>query len=236
MHAAPTAPVPAPVPELAQGGPARRWRAWLLLALVLPTAGWVLYESQRSFRAYWASAAEQQKVLAWVSGAGLPGTPQEWEDARAALQATLDLTPDDPDATERLGDLHAVAGQRDWADEALRRQHYARAVAHYLAAIQLRPSSPQSWAMLAAARQAMGDAPAAVHTAWDTAQRLGPFEGHVQPILMQVVLSDWDGASPAMQAWAKGLFDRGNESVRRDINALAKRYGLLFTPDPQAQP
>lgn len=236
MRVGPAAPVPALVPEVAQVKPARRWRAWLLLVLVLPTAAWVLYESQRSFRAYWASAAAQQKVLAWVSGAGLPRTQQEWDDAHAALQASLNLTPDDPDTTERLGDLHAVAGQRDWADEALRRQHYARAVDHYRAAIKLRPSAPQSWAMLAAAGQAKGDPPAAVHAAWQQAQRLGPFEGHVQPILMLVVLSDWDGASPAMQAWAKDLFDRGNEPIRRDINALAKRYGLLFIPDPRVQP
>jgi len=236
MHAARTAPVPAPVPELRPARPAPVWRGWLLLALLLPIAAWVLYESQRVFRADWASAAERQHVLAWVGGAGLPKSQQEWDAAQAALQASLDLAPDDPDMQERMGDLHAVAGQRDWADEALRRQHYARAVDHYLAAIKLRPSSPQSWAMLAAARQAMGAPPATVHAAWDLAKRLGPFEGHVQPILMLVVLTDWDGASPAMQAWAKDLFDRGNEPTRRDINALAERYGLLFTPDPPAQP
>ena len=216
--------------------PAPAWRGWLLLALVLPTAAWVLYESQRVFRADWASAAERQQVLTWVSGAALPKSQQEWDTAQAALQASLDLAPDDPDMQERMGDLHAVAGQRDWADPALRAQHYARAASYYDAAIALRPSSPQTWAMLAAARQAMGTPPAAVQAAWARAQRLGPFEGHVQPILMQVVLADWEGASPAMQAWAKDLFDRGSAPTQRDINALALRYGLRFDPDTAPAP
>jgi tetratricopeptide (TPR) repeat protein len=208
----------------------------LLLALVLPAAGWVLLEAHRTFYADWASAAARQQVLAWVGGTGLPKSPAEWETARAALQTSLDLAADDPDMQERMGDLHAVAGQRDWADATLRRQHYAKAVSYYDVAIALRPSAPQTWAMLAAARQAMGAPPAAVQEAWAKARQLGPFEGHVQPILMQVVLTDWDGASPQMQAWAKDLFDNGGAATQRDINALAKRYGLQFTPDAPRAP
>ena len=213
-----------------------RWRTWVLLALVLPTAAWVFYESQRQFRAYWASAAVREQVLAWVSGNGLPKSAQVWDGARAAIQRSIDITPDDPDLYERMGDLHAVAGQRDWADPALRQAHYAEAATHYLHAIALRPSEPQTWAMLAAARQAMGAPPADVNAAWAKAQKLGPFEGHVQPILMQVVLADWDHATPPMQDWAKALFDHGNEGTRRDINVLAQRYGLVFHPDTVTAP
>ena len=223
-------------PEVNPARPVPAWRGWLLLALLLPIAAWVLVESQRVFRADWASAAARQQVLSWVSGAGLPKSQHEWDTAKAALQASLDLAPDDPDMQERMGDLHAVAGQRDWADSALRAQHYARAASYYDVAIALRPSSPQTWAMLAAARQAMGAPPATVHAAWAQAQRRGPFEGHVQPILMQVVLADWDGAAPAMQAWAKDLFDRGGASTQRDINALARRYGLQFNADTASAP
>lgn len=236
MHAVRTAPVPAPVPELSRARPAPVWLGWLLLALLLPTAAWVLYESQRVFRADWASAAVRQQVLAWVGGTGLPKSQQEWDAAKTALQASLDLAPDDPDMQERMGDLHFVAGQRDWADQTLRGRHYANAASYYDVAIALRPSSPQTWAMLAAARQAMGAPPQAVQSAWARAQRLGPFEGHVQPILMQVVLADWEGASPAMQTWAKELFDRGSASTQRDINTLARGYGLQFAPDAAPAP
>jgi tetratricopeptide (TPR) repeat protein len=211
------------------------WQTVLLCSL-LPVAGWVLFEAQRTFRADWASAYERQQVLAWVAGTGLPKSPEEWEAARAALQASIDLASDDPDMQERMGDLYGVAGLRDWADIALRHQHYAKAAAYYQAALKLRPSEPQTWAVLASARQAMGAPPASVYEAWAKARQLGPFEGHVQPILMQIVLADWNGASPQMQDWAKGLFDAGNAATQRDINALALRYGWQFTPDAPAAP
>ena len=213
--------------------PAPRWRGWLLLALVLPAAGMVFYEAQRLFRADWASAATRHNVVQWVSGAAAPKSQAEWDTAHADLQTSLRITPDDPNLHERLGDLHAVAGQRDWADASLRRGHFTKAAAAYEQATALRPSEPGTWAMLAIARQAMGASGAPVHTAWARARALGPYEGHVQPMLMQVVLADWDSATPEMQAWAKALFDAGNEGMRNDINTMARRHGLSFAPDPK---
>jgi len=206
------------------------WGRWLVFAALLPIAAWVLNESQRVFRADWASAAARQQVLKWVSGAAAPQSAQEWQAAQAALQASLNITPENPDMHERMGDLHTVAGQRDWAQTAMRQQHFANAQREYEAATRLRPLEPQTWAMLAAARQAAGAPPAQVHEAWAQALKLGSFEGHLEPILMQVVLADWEGAAPAMRKWAESLFDKGNEAVRRDINTLAKRYGLQFAP------
>ena len=56
----------------------------------------------------------------------------------------------------------------------------------------------------------------------------------MQPVLLQVVLTDWDRATPAMQDWAKSLFDRSSQSTQNQINALAKPYGLAFAPDKPA--
>jgi predicted TPR repeat methyltransferase len=208
----------------------RPWLPWLLLAVLLPVAGWVLNESQRLFRADWASAAQRHQVLEWVSGAKAPASAAEWEAAHAALLASVAITPEDPDMHERLGDAHTVAGQRDWAQPALRQQHFANAQRAYEAAAALRPAEPQTWAMIAAARQAAGEPAAQVHEAWARALKLGPFEGHLQAILMQVVLADWEGASPGMRNWATTLFDDSNAAVRGDINRLAARYGLRFDP------
>jgi tetratricopeptide (TPR) repeat protein len=214
----------------------RQLAQWLALALMLLVAGWVLWQSQRLFRADWASLPERHQVLAWVSGNGAPATAAQWEQTRAALQASIDITPEDPALQERLGDLHGVAGQRDWADVSLRKLHFGRAAAHYKAAIALRPGEPQTWAMLAAAYQAMGAEPALVHDTWARALALGPFEGHVQPILMQVALADWPNASPAMQAWASELFDTGSEATRKDINVMAAAYGLRFSAEQKSLP
>ncbi len=213
-----------------------RWPAWLRAALCLPVALWVCFEAQRVFRADWASAAERRQVLDWVAGASAPKTEAEWEAARAAIQRSLDIVPDDPDMHERLGDVYFAAGQRDWAVPALRATDFGRAAQAYRQALTLRPGEPQTWAMLATAVQAVGQDRAQVQQAWARALALGPYEGHVQPVLMQVVLADWDGATPHMQAWARRLFDEGNEGVRRDINAMAKRYGLVFSPDQGSKP
>jgi len=193
---------------------------------------WVLYQGQRMARADWASISARPQVVQWVSGESAPTDAAAWEAVRDDIQRSLDIQPDSPEFLERMGDVLSVAGQQNWADSALRMKHFSAAAAFYERAIATRPSEPGTWAMLAAARQAAGAPLASVHAAWVRAQELGPFEGHVQPLLMQVVLADWDHASTAMQDWAKTLFDRVSPRTQGEINALAKRYGIQFQPDP----
>lgn len=214
--------------------PHRLLQRWLLLLAVLPVAAWVVWESQRLVRADLASLIERQQLTAWANGDGKPPTPGQLAAAGAAIQQSLRLTPDSPALHEKQGDVHFVAARLDWARPDLRKDHLARAAAAYQAAATLRPSEPQTWVMLATAYQGMGRPPAEVHAAWAQGLALGPHEGHVQPMLLQVVLADWPGASPAMQAWAKTMFDNGDANTRRAINAMAAPYGLLFSPDPPA--
>ncbi len=204
-----------------------RW-PWAVPAALV--CAWVLVQGQEMARADWASAAARRQVVQWVGAIGPAATPEQWEVARAAIQKSIDLQPDSPEWQERLGDAYTVAGQMNWADEALRVKHFSSASTHYEKATALRPSEPGTWAMLAAARQAAGAPLEAVHAAWVRAQALGPHEAHVQPVLMHVALADWDNASPAMQQWATDLFERSSASTRNAINAMAKGYGLLFTP------
>ena len=213
------------------------WTPWLLAVLAWPTAGWVLFEGQRTVRADWASATARQHVVRWVSGEVAPADTNEWEEARSAIQHSLNLVPDSPEMQERMGDVYSVAGQVNWANEKLRTEYFKRAAVHYESAVALRPSESGTWAMLASARQAMGASPTRVQHAWAQARKLGPFESHVQPMLMQVALADWNNASPVMQNWAKTLFDRADPVMQAEINALAGRYGLVFKPDalPTAQ-
>jgi predicted TPR repeat methyltransferase len=131
--------------------------------------------------------------------------------------------------------LYCVAGRRDWEQMDQRKQLHRQAAVHYENALALRPGSAVAWAGLAIARQAMEDQPARVHAAWNEALRLGPHEGHVQPLLLQVVLSQWALASPPMQRWAEALFDGADAQKQAQINVLAKYYGLVFSPDTQAK-
>ena len=213
------------------------WPTRLAAALLLAVSVWMLTEAQRTLRSDWGSAAARHHVALWASGRGAPAdAPQAWEQARDALQRALSITPANPVLHERLGDAYFAAGQRDWQREKISREHFAEAALHYGRAIELRPDEPATWAMLASARQAAGGDSVGVQAAWARALALGPFEGHVQPVLMQVVLTDWDGATPAMQNWAKTLFDRGSIATREQINAMAKPYGLVFRPDASSPP
>jgi O-antigen ligase len=216
-----------------QGRPA--W-LWPLAVLAWGVAAWMLVEGQRMLRADLASAGARQQVVLWVAGIGPAPSTAQWEGARADIQRSIDLQPRSPEWQERMGDVFSVAGQINWQNGELRVKHFKAAAGYYEAATALRPSEPGTWAMLSAARQAAGEPLAKVHAAWTQANTLGPYEGHVQPILMQVALGDWDNASPAMQKWASDLFERSDANTRNAINAMAGRYGLLFTPSAPAKP
>lgn len=209
----------------------KRWRPRLLSAMAWSIAGWMSFEGQRMIRADWVSTEARQEVVRWVSGKTTPPDTHEWKAARKAIKYSLDLAPDSPEMQERMGDLYSVAGQANWVNEELRNDYFRRAAAHYESAVVLRPSEPGTWAMLAIVRQAVGASPASVQQAWTQARMLGPFEGHVQAMLMQVTLADWNNASPVMQEWAKALFDRASPVMQAEINSLAHSYGLVFKPD-----
>lgn len=217
--------------SLQRVGQARKWQRWSLALAILPLAGWMLFEAQRTFRAEWATLAAREQIVRWLTAESTPQDVPSWGRALASLQQGLALTPHDPALHERMGDLYSVAGRSHWDKPTLRNQHFQHAATWYESALELRPGSAAAWAALATARQAIGDSPARVQEPWNRALRLGPFEGHVQPVLLQVVLVDWDHASPAMQAWAKGLFDRSDPATRAQINVLARYYGLAFAPD-----
>ena len=208
----------------------------LLLIAVLPVAAWVLWQSQRVFRADMASRTERHQLVLWASGVEVPASPAEWAAAVAAVQRSISLTPEDPALHEALGDLYFVEARRLWPEQAARSQALDLAAKHYREAIALRPSEPQTWAMLATVLQGMGAESRLVNEAWARSVALGPYEGHVRPLLLRVVLSDWDHATPGMQQWVKTLFDGGNSNLRQSIEAMAKDYGLSIKPDGATAP
>lgn len=204
---------------------------WLALALVLLLCTGVLAEAQRFFRADVISAAARHRTEAWTFGqANLPEANQ-WEQTRQALRRAVRITPDNPELHERLGDLYAVAGRRDWSDVSLRQQHFLAAEQHYRQAIALRPLEPGPWAMLATSLQARGAPPDEVFSAWRTAQRSGPYEAHIQPLLMELALSTWPNAPADIREWATSLFGRSGTEARAQINEMAKRHRLRFEED-----
>ena len=202
-------------------------RRYRLTGLGAPALA-AIEQSQRLVRADMAAMATRKQVTQWASGAVEPPAPPAWQAAQEALQTALAITPDNPGLQEQMGDLHAVAGRRDWPDPAARTQHFTQAAGYYQRALSLRPGDPQTWASLAAAYQGTGQWGAPLHDAWARALQLGPNEGHVQPMLLETALATWNQATPQMQQWAMRLFEASPEAQRRAINASAGQHGLHF--------
>ena len=127
--------------------------------------GWVFWDGQRMIRADAHSLGARKQIVGWASGESQPASAAEWDEARDAMLAALDITPDNAALQEQMGDLYVVAGRRDWADQALRLRHFGQAEAYYRKALALRPTDPQTWASLAVAYQGLGQTGAPLHQA-----------------------------------------------------------------------
>ncbi|MFN6993143.1 MAG: hypothetical protein ACK4PH_03005 [Aquincola tertiaricarbonis] len=208
------------------------WHRLPVLVAVLAIALLVLGLSQALLRADMASQGARRLVTHWASRASSLPSAGEIAQAEAALRRAVDITPANAELHELLGDLRMVAARvADAAqDDVARDAAQAAAVAHYQAALARRPSDPQTWAGLAAALQATGDL-AATHAAWARSLALGPNEGHVQPMLLDVALRGWADATPGMQSWATALFAASAAPQQVAINKLAALHGLRFESD-----
>lgn len=215
-------------------GPA--WRSAPLLLVALAIGGWVFWDGQRMIRADAHSLGARKQIVGWASGESQPASAAEWDEARDAMLAALDITPDNAALQEQMGDLYVVAGRRDWADQALRLRHFGQAVAYYQKALALRPTDPQTWASLAVAYQGLGQTGAPLHQAWAKALALGPNEGHVQPMLLETALATWSASSNEMKSWMIQFHDNGSLTQRKAISEIALRYGLQFQAQPAAAP
>ena len=223
-----TAPGPASRPR----GGMHRVAALVALALTLGVTAWVFWESQRLIRADFASTAARQQVVKWVAGAESPPSVLAWESARDAIERAVEITPDDPAMHDVRGDVYAVAGSLRWFNALQRQAYYRQAIDSYRKSLQLRPTDPQTWASLAAAYYGARVFGAPLQEAWVRALALGPHEGHVQPMLMDLALATWPDASPDMQKWVEDTFESAPESTRIEINKMSGDVidvGLFYT-------
>lgn len=210
----------------------RRAAVWVPLALTLCVTAWVFWESQRLIRADFASLAARQQVANWVDGSKKPQSASEWEHARDAIDRALAIAPEDPAMHEVRGDVYVVAGSLRWFDAQERKAHFRQAIGSYRNSLRLRPTEPQTWAGLAAAYYGADDWGAQFQEAWARARALGPYEGHVQPMLMDLALATWHDASPEMRKWVEDTFEGATESGRIEINKVAARRGLVLSIAP----
>lgn len=211
-----------------------RWRVALTGALVAVAVLWVGWQAGRTFLADVGSARARNEVQQWSAHTLAPDA-QAMANAQTDLEDALRWTPDNPALHEQLGDLFTAQAQASFTQQqpdaaqrvpALLQQ--ARAA--YLQAAALRPAWPIVWSSLATVYYGLGDRPAYL-AAWQQALRLGPNEPGVQSALLDLTLLDWAQATPAQQAWAVQLFEKGDAGRRAAINRRARVFGLEFADE-----
>jgi tetratricopeptide (TPR) repeat protein len=207
----------------------------LLLVGAVAITGLAIQESQRHVRAYLQAGEARYLAEKWVNSPQRPPSEARVLTAMAAVQRALTITPDDPGLHEQLGDLHVLMAQLPDVTvlkPAAVKANLSSGIAAYKAAIALRPRDGQTWAALAMALHLQGTDKQAMRDAWQKSLALGPNEGHVMPMLLELVLRDWAGAPKDMQDWATSLFERSSEEQRARFNRQAERYGLHFEATP----
>lgn len=208
--------------------PARRYSpaSIAVLVVVWTIAGYVIWESQRLIRSDFGSAAARQQVARWAAGETAPKTAAQWEEARADIEYAVAVRPENPALHDSRGDVYVVGAELVWTTPGQRSRYLAEAIASYKRSLALRPTEAHTWASLAAAYVGAGQLGEPLYEAWRRALKQGPYEGHVQPMLMDIALAVWPTAAPDMKKWVEDTFEKATEGGRAEINRMAAARGL----------
>lgn len=168
-------------------------------------AGTAVYAAAREMSTWSASGNEPgEATVSWLA---------------ADLERAGRATPDDANIEELLASLSLRRIDRpQFLDEAL---------AHYQRAVQLRPSSPYSWAGIAAVDYRKGDTGRAFQAALRHAAELGPAEPEVQRIVIDYGLAVWDEATPQTRAAIEKTITGAMKHDPWETLRLAERRGRL---------
>jgi tetratricopeptide (TPR) repeat protein len=182
-----------------------RWLNRLLAGTLCVVAVCVVQQAATLMTADWASSLARQDLVKWSSGQA-PYTPEQWEQARQALESTLVLTPRDATLHDALAQLHALQGRTLWtsgAPDSPEVAAYREALRHQEVSIGMRPTHGMSWANLALFHYAINGQPDDLLKAWREAARLAPREETVENTLVDVASQIWPIAPEDVRQWVE---------------------------------
>lgn len=146
------------------------------------------------------------KVAKWMADRTPPGL-ETWLWAKKTLLRAGALAPADPAVPELMGLLHLQQSDRaEFSELAL--EHFGRA-------LELRPSSPYTWANVVDARFRLGQTKPPFEQILVETQRLGPSEPETQRLMVEMGSAMWDELSPP-----------GQKAVRVSLEAAMRRNPL----------
>ena len=159
-----------------------------------------------------------EEVEAWAA-AGLRPANETWSATYQQLQRSTQLAGNNPATSELMAHM---ASQRTDSTE------YAReAIVHLARALELRPSSPYSWAALAEGKYRHGDTKGLFEIAIRHAVALGPAEPGVQRLVANYGLAVWDEISESTRKSVDQMVRAGVRRLPAEMLQIAGRRGRL---------
>lgn len=174
----------------------------------------VAQEGRSDAIAYKASA----EMGTWSASHAQPGE-QTWTWVRDDLNRAAQLDSKDPVVQELLGVLHARRHDRP--------EYIAQAIIHFRSALEMRPTSPYTWANLAEAKYRLGDTGKEFELALVRAAQLGPSEPEVQRIVADFGLAVWDEAKPETRLAVDRMVAAGLRRNPPEMLQISGRRGRL---------
>ncbi len=152
------------------------------------------------------SLSAAREINTWTASGLSPGI-DTWLWVREDLQRAERWSPSDPQVAELMGVLHLQrAGRAEFSELAL--EHFRRA-------LELRPTSPFTWANIAEARYRLGMTQAPFEAILVLTQRLGPSEPETQRLLAELGFSEQT---------------RADQLSVSDLQRLAEKVRLALIP------
>lgn len=159
-----------------------------------------------------------QEMATWrASGLEPDAGGVEW--LIADLDAARAKAPGDPNIEELLGTLSLKRIDRP--------RFLEEALSHFRRAVDLRPTSPYSWADIVAADYRKGDVAGEIQAAIRNAARLGPAEPEVQRTVIDYGLALWDEESPQTRQAVETAITGAMKRDPAEALQIAERRGRL---------
>ncbi len=194
---------------------------WLLrLAAVMPGVALLAWLALAAIRAGAADAIvydASREMGTWAASHAQPGV-QTWTWVHEELERAAAASPRNPTVHELLGDLDARSESA---------QYRAQALDHFVRALELRPSSPYTWADIARLKYRTGDTGADFETALVRSAELGPAEPEVQQTVAFLGLAVWNEVAPATRTVIERMVSAGMRREPEAMLQIAQRRGRL---------
>jgi predicted Zn-dependent protease len=190
------------------------------LAVTLPAVaalGWLAFAAARAGAADAIVYDASREMGTWAASHAQPGE-QTWSWVHESLERAVAVIPESPTVHELLGDLEARSGRPEYAEKAL---------VHFTRAVELRPTSPYTWADIADLKYRIGDTGAVFERALVRSAELGPAEPEVQQTVADLGLAVWKEAAPETRAAVEEMVAAGLWRNPMEMLQIARRRGRL---------